>query len=77
MDWSLYLEHLESVLKKFDVSTTFLNDLFIPYFRDGLQFSIRAQLDKRNRNLDDWQEIIKRFVDAKAKAFCQVNSPSH
>lgn len=74
MDWSVYLEHLQAVLKEFDVAAAPADDLLIRYFRDGLRPSIRAQMDERDRDLADWQEVIERAVDAEAKAACQAPS---
>lgn len=36
MDWSMHLEHLQSILKKFDLAATLSDNLLIWYFLDGL-----------------------------------------
>ena len=46
----------------------------IRYFREGLQPSIRAPLDVRNRDLDSWDEVVDKTVDTKAKASLQALS---
>ena len=46
----------------------------IRYFREGLRPSIRAQLDVRDRELDSWDEVVDKTVDAEAKASLQAPS---
>ena len=43
----------------------------IQYFREGLRPSVRAQLDARGRDLDSWEEAVKKAVNAEAKALLQ------
>ena len=43
----------------------------IRYFREGLRLSIRAQLDVRGRELDFWEEAVKKVVNAEAKVLLQ------
>lgn len=54
MDWFLHMEHLQSVWKEFDSIAASIDDFLIQYFQDSMRSSIRAQLDERHRNLDDW-----------------------
>lgn len=68
MKWSTYMDNLQSVLKEFDSVIVLTKDLLIRYFQDDIRRSIRAQLDKRDYKLDDCQVIVKRTIDAKAKA---------
>lgn len=74
MDWSSYLKHLQFVLKEFNVAATSLDDLLIWYIRNSLQLSIHIELDIRDRNLDNWQEISKQAIDAWARISCQALS---
>ena len=46
----------------------------IRYFRESLRPSIRAQLDIRDRDLDSWDEVVDKTVDAEAKASLQALS---
>lgn len=73
MDWAAHLEYLKAVLKEFDPVAAPNEDLLIRYFRDGLRPSIRAQLDEWDRDLDNWQEVIERCINAKAKAGRQAS----
>ena len=43
----------------------------IRYFRKSLRPSIRAQLDVQSRDLDSWEEVIEKAVNAEAKALLQ------
>ena len=43
-------------------------------FREGLRPSIRAQLDARGRDLDSWEEAVKKAVNAEAKAMLQSSA---
>lgn len=66
MDWFVYMNHLQSVLRIFDAVAAFLDDLLIKYFRNGLM------LDKKICNLDNWQKIIEQAVDVKFIVICQA-----
>ena len=74
MDWAAHLEHLQAVLRKFDFVAAPNKDTMIWYFQEGLRSSIRAQLDIRDRDLDSWDEVVDKTVDAKAKASLQAPS---
>ena len=74
MDWAAHLEHLQAVLREFDSVAAPNEDTMIRYFREGLRPSIRAQLDVRDRELDSWDEVVDKTVDAKAKASLQAPS---
>ena len=74
MDRAAHLEHLQAVLQEFDSVAAPYEDIMIRYFRKGLRPSIRAQLDVRDRNLDSWDEVVDKTVNAKAKARLQALS---
>lgn len=59
--------YLQSILKEFNGVITPINNFLIWYFRDDLKRFICAQLDKRDRNLDNQQAVIEQTLDAKAK----------
>ena len=44
----------------------------IQYFQEGLWHSIQAQLDIRDRDLDSWDEVVDKTIDAEAKASFQA-----
>ena len=74
MDWAAHLEHLQVVLREFNSVAAFNEDTMIWYFQKGLWPSIRAQLDVRDRDLDSWDEIVDKTVDAEAKESLQALS---
>ena len=41
MDWAAHLEHLQTMLKKFDPAAAPTKEVLIYYFCDGLRPSIR------------------------------------
>ena len=49
-------------------------DIMIRYFRKGLRPSIWAQLDVKDRDLDSWDKVVDKTVDAEAKASLQALS---
>ncbi len=73
-DWAAHLEHLQAVLKEFDPVVAPSEDVLICYFRDGLRPSIRAQMDSRNRELDSWEEVLEKAIEAESKASLQSAS---
>ena len=74
LDWAAHLEHLQAVLREFDSVAAPNKDTMIRYFREGLRPSIRAQLDIKDRELDFWDEVVDKTVDAEAKASLQALS---
>ena len=74
MDWAAHLEHLQTVLNKFNPATAPTEEVLICYFCDSLRSSIQAQTDARGQDLDIWEEAIKKTIDAKAKTACQSQS---
>ena len=74
LDWAAHLEHLQAVLREFDSVAAPNDDSLIWYFREGLRPSIRAQLDARGRELDSWDEVVEKTINAEAKASLQLYS---
>ena len=72
-DWASHLEHLQSILLKFDAEGALESDL-IRFFREGLKPSIKAQMEQRGRELDSWEELVEKAIDAEAKASLQPQS---
>lgn len=59
IDKAPHLEYLQGVLKDYDVNNALSENFLICNFQDRLIPSICAQIDKRNRDLVYWQEVIK------------------
>ena len=74
LDWAAHLKYLQAILREFDSIAALNKDTMIWYFREGLRLSIRAQLDVRDRDLDSWDEVVDKTVDAEAKASLQAPS---
>ena len=74
MDWAVHLEHLQTVLRKFDPTAAPTEEVLICYFCNGLKPSIWAQTDAQGQNLDTWEEAIKKVIDAEAKVARQPQS---
>ena len=68
------MEHLQAVLREFDSVAAPNDDSLIQYFKESLRPSIRAQLDARGQELDSWDEVVEKAVDAEAKASLQLYS---
>ena len=59
------------MLKKSNPTAALNKEVLICYFRDSLRLSIWAQSDKRDRDLDTWEEAIKKAINEKAKTAYQ------
>ena len=68
MDWAAHLEYLQVVLREFDFVAAPNEGIMIWYFWESLRPSIQAQLDVKDRDLDSWDEVVNKTVDAEAKA---------
>ena len=70
-DWVSHLEHLQSILQKFDEEGAPEEFDLIRFFRKGLRPLIKAQMEQRGQEHDSWKELVKKTIDAKAKASLQ------
>ena len=68
LDWASHLEHLQSILLEFDADGAPREPTMIRYFREGLKPSIKAEIDQRDRELDSFEELVQKAVNAEAKA---------
>ena len=73
-DWASHLEHLQSILQEFDKERAPEESDLIRFFREGLRPSIKAQIEQRGREHDSWEELVKKAIDAEAKASLQPPS---
>ena len=46
----------------------------IPYFQQGLCLSIKVEMEQRGRELNSFKELVKKAVNAEAKAALQLRS---
>ena len=74
MDWTAHMEHLQAILKEFDPIAAPNEEILIHYFRDGLCPSIWARVDNWRQDLDAWEKVVEKAIDAKATAGLQPHS---
>ena len=73
-DWASYLQYLKSILIEFNPRCTFIKNVLCQYFYKGLRPSIRLWIDKKSQDLDGWNALIKRAIQAEAKAKIQASA---
>lgn len=70
-DWASHLEHLQAILLEFDADGAPEESELIRFFREGLKPSVKAQMEQCSRELDSWDELVEKAIDAEAKASLQ------
>lgn len=73
-DWASHLEHLQAILIEIDADGAPEESDLIRFFQEGLKPSVKVQMEQRGRELDSWDELVEKAIDAEAKAGLQ--SPS-
>lgn len=73
-DWASHLEHPQAILVEFNADGAPDELYLICFFREGLQPSIKAQMEQRGRELDSWDQLVEKAIDAEAKAVLQPPS---
>lgn len=68
------MENLQSILLEFVADGASEKSDLIKFFRKGLKPSIKAQMKQRGWESDDWETLIKKAIEAKAKAGLQPAS---
>ena len=67
-DWAPHLEYLQSILIEFDFECAPEESTIIWYFREGLRPSVRVEMEQCGLELDSFEELVEKAVDAEAKA---------
>ena len=67
-DWTSQLQYLQSILSEFDFIRTPNKLTMICYFRKGLKPSIKVKIEQLNRESVNFEEMVQKAVNAKAKA---------
>ena len=70
-DWASHLEHLQSILQEFDADGAPKESDLIRFFREGLKPSVKTQMEQRGWELDSWEQLIEKAIEAEAKAGLQ------
>ena len=73
-DWASHLKHLQFIFIEFDADGAPEESTLICLFREELKPSIQAQMEQRGRENDNWEELIEKAIDAKAKVGLQPSS---
>ena len=73
-DWAVYFKYLQSILIKFVLDYAPEEDTMIWYFQEGLQPSVQFEIEQRGQELDSFEGIVKKAVDAEAKAALRPHS---
>ena len=74
MDWAAYLENLQAVLKEFDPVAAPSEEILIYCFQEGFRPSIQAQIDSWHWELDLWDEMLDKAIEAESKAALQSST---
>ena len=67
-DWAFHLQHFQSILLEFDPIQTPDKLIMICYFWEGLKPSIKVEMEQQDWESMDFEEMVQRAVNAKAKA---------
>ena len=62
------------MLIEFNLEYASKEGTIIWHFQEGLQPSIRVEIKQRGQELDSFKELVKKTVDAKAKAILRPRS---
>ena len=73
-DWASHLEYLQSILIDSDADGAPEESDLIRFFLERLKPLVKAQMEQRGRELDSWDELVEKAIDAEAKASLQPPS---
>ena len=73
-DWAAHLEYLQSILIEFDPECAPEEDTMIWYFRESLRLSVRVKMEQRGQELDSFEELVEKTVDAEVKTALRPRS---
>ena len=73
-DWASHLEHLQSILLKFDLVVAPTEVTMVKYFKKGLKPSIKVEIEQDNSQLIDYEELVAKAMKAEAKAGLRPSS---
>ena len=66
LDWTDYLEHLQSILLKYDLVRAPTKLTILKYFQEGLKLSILTKLEYQDLELESFNQMVKKTVNAEA-----------
>lgn len=62
------LDYLEFILIEFDLDSALEEGAIIRYFREGLKFLVRVEMEQYDWNLNIFEKIVEKVLDVEAKA---------
>ena len=68
LDWAAHLEHLQSILLEYDSVGAPTEPTMLRYFREGLKSSILPKLEHWDLELESFDQMVKKAVNAEAKS---------
>ena len=68
LDWAAHLEHLQSILLEYDPVGAPTKPTMLRYFWEGLKLFVFAELEHQDLDLESFDQIVKKSVNAKAKS---------
>ena len=68
LDSAAHLKHLQSILLEYDLVGVPTEPTMLRYFREGLKPSVLAELEYRDLELESFNQMLKKTVDAEAKS---------
>ena len=74
LDWTAHLKHLQSILLEYDPVGASTKLTMLRYFHKGLKPSVLVELEYRNLELESFDQIIKKAVDANIKSALRAHS---
>ena len=74
LDWAAHLEHLQSILLEYDPVGAPTKPTMLRYFQEGLKPSVLAELEHRDLELESFDQMVKKAVDAEAKSALRPRS---
>ena len=67
-DWAFYLKYLQSILIESDPIAVQTESTMVKYFEEGLNPSIKAEIDQNATHLDNYEELVVKAIKTEAKA---------
>ena len=74
LDWATHLEHLQSILLKYDPVGAPTEPTMLRYFWEDLKPSVLAELEHRDLELESFDQMVKKAVNAEAKSALRPRS---
>ena len=74
LDWAAHLEHLQSILLEYDWVGALTEPIMLRYFWESLKLSVLAELKHWNLELESFDQMVKKAVNAEPKSALRPRS---